>query len=182
MLRRMFSVGSLVILWILCTVPAHAESDLRRSLEVALGFSHSGGESDIDFRGFRGKFRLADRWAIEGSLQTEKVSFVTLTQGSSFLGHADAFLTEFSARRDLKRGRRFELFAFGGPGYFWYDGEPDEISRRDTSAFLHLGLGLDIELTRRLFLRPDIRQRWFEKDQQGDDFQTQAQVSLGWKF
>ena len=75
---------------------------------------------------------------------------------------------------------RFALFA--GPGWAFFDatsynpGMPDD-SGSDDSFTLHAGASLRIDLSDRVYVRPDVRARWIDKLDDAIDYE--ASVGIG---
>lgn len=119
----------------------------------------------------RGGYRLDERWGVESQLTYD-----------SDTGLGDEWTLDLSARLALKDTRRLHVFAAGGAGWFRTDADPGVPAiYDDDSATLHLGLGLEYDLTERLYLRPDLRGRWL-LDSELDDVEEELSVSLGWRF
>lgn len=104
--------------------------------------------------GLRGSYRFNNVWALEGVL-------VQSTED----GDVDR-LFDLSAKAYFLHADRFEVYAVGGVGHSSLDG-----------FIPNLGLGSEIALGSRAFLRPEIRGRW--NDEKVD---PEYSLGVGWRF
>lgn len=93
-------------------------------------------------------------------------------------------LLDLSAARIFNPGSRTELSVFGGPGWAFADatarsGPTGTISRSSDSLTLNFGGGLRISLSDRVYLRPDVRARYFEESETVD---LEASIGVGFRF
>ncbi|MDA8019559.1 MAG: outer membrane beta-barrel protein [Thermoanaerobaculia bacterium] len=110
--------------------------------------------------GLRAGYRSSNRIGIEASL------------GYADTDVADATFLDLSAKIYFgSEASKAQAFLFAGPG--WADVDSDDV------LTLNLGVGLDIRLSDRMFLRPDVRSRWFEHSEASD---LEASLSLGFTF
>lgn len=91
-------------------------------------------------------------------------------------------LVDLSAALSLNPGSPFELSIFGGPGWAFLDFSSrgfatfPPASSSDDSFTLHAGANLQISLSERIYLRPDVRARYFEES---EDIDLEASIGLG---
>lgn len=113
--------------------------------------------------GLRGGYRMSDRFAVE------------LTAGR--VDELEGFdLAELSLKTYLGSATgNAQLFLFAGPGWANLDFGFFEI---DTLT-ANVGVGADLYLGRNVYLRPDVRWRWFEDF---DDSEVEATLALGFSF
>lgn len=114
--------------------------------------------------GLRSGYRFSRTWALEGSLSRPD-------------GGGGAWLGDLSAKLYVLHASLFELYALGGPGRSRLPFQ-DEAGTRPT---LHLGIGAEISLVDRAYLRPEFRQRWDRAHVDGNGLQEYS-LGLGWKF
>lgn len=112
--------------------------------------------------GVRGSWHLKRRFALEGSLSRLAVGI-------------DIFLADFSTKYYLRDRGRTDVYAVGGLGAIWAD---DFVN---TETTLHLGIGLEVDLTKRLYFRPEIRSRWFARAIDGTVI-GDLSLGLGWRI
>jgi hypothetical protein len=85
---------------------------------------------------------------------------------------------EVSARAFLLHFDRFELYALAGPGV--HREELPGITNDVTTV--HAGIGGEVGLTPRIYLRPEIRTRW-PSDHLDDRFRsTDYTLGFGWRL
>ena len=154
------------------------------------GTSHLGDEAAF---GVRGGYRFTDRWAIQGSLSRTELFDIHTSYLDTGL---DATFFDLSAMFFITPNRKAELFVYGGIGMARFDVGIGPI-RFDTGSgrvhvprfgatvddefTTHLGLGVNIQLTDRMYLRPDIRSRWLG-DFDGGTVDAEPSIGLGWRF
>jgi len=146
--------------------PAAAQEQERGfSLDLFGASIRASGSNDANSRslGLRGGYRFSRTWALEGSL-------------SRLDEDAQVWFGDLSAKAYFIHVSHFELYALGGPGRSGVsDGDGTD------RATLHVGLGAEIGLGDRAYLRPEARRRW---DAGQGDFGGVHEYSLGigWKF
>lgn len=132
-------------------------------------------ETDFDLDettfGARGGYRFGERWGIEGAISRQDVEFFD-----------EVYFADFSLRRSLAGGDRTELFLIAGPGLFRIDSGDFLVDSSETELAFHAGLGLDINLGERFYLRPDVRARWIDSDFLDDDIHTEVTLGAGFRF
>jgi hypothetical protein len=175
---------STLVLVALSAPPVSADEEPRSSFELSLTDALATLlDDDERLATFRGVHRFRPRWAAEAALGIDDARF------------SDEWQLDLSIRYTFLRTRRLDFFVLGGPGYSWHDasfatvltdpdGFPAVLTReaREDSATVHLGFGLEIDLTDRLYLRPEVRHRWLLASSFFDDEDTDLGVSLGWRF
>jgi hypothetical protein len=145
--------------------PASAQTDVRGSFFDLFGARVQSTDSNDHFHtesyGARGGFRFNKVWALEGSL--------------SRINDSDVWFGDVSAKAYFLRVNRFEMYAVASPGLFKVSGENPELT-------LHAGIGAEIGLTERLYLRPEVRGRWLAKELDGDSGLLDYSLGIGWRF
>lgn len=167
MTRRIFHPSSLLIAAVFALAaasPASAQSEVRGSYFDLFGArveSTSGDEFHTESYGARGGFRFNNVWALEGSVSRIK--------------DTDVWFGDLSAKAYFLHLNRFEMYAVASPGLFKVSGE-------DPRLTLHAGIGAEIALTERLYLRPEVRGRWLAKELDHDSGLVDYSLGLGWRF
>jgi opacity protein-like surface antigen len=131
------------------------------------GYLRSTGSIDghsKDF-GLRGSYRFSGTWAVEGA-------FAKVDEGG------DLWFGDLSAKAYLVDTSRFEIYALGGPGVFRakLGGEASD------QATVHFGIGAEIGLGARAYLRPEIRGRWATDELNWDAGIAEYSLGIGWRF
>ena len=143
--------------------PASAQSEVRSPSFDVFGTRASGGSDSFhtESYGVRGGFRFSDVWALEGSLSRGNGS-------NSWDGDA-------AVKAYFLHASRFEMYAVASPGVIKASGENPKL-------ILHAGLGAEIGLTERIYLRPEVRGRWLDNGVTGDNRRVDYSLGLGWRF
>jgi opacity protein-like surface antigen len=115
--------------------------------------------------GARGGFSLTRVWALEA----------TLSRSSDY--HI-AWNGEVSAKAYLFQGDRARLFALAGPGIHREDLSGDSAD----STTVHVGIGVEIELSPRFYLRPELRSRWPTAHLDDRNRATDITLGFGWRL
>jgi hypothetical protein len=122
-------------------------------------------DSDADFHtesyGVRGGFRFGNVWALEGAL-------------SRLNEDEDVWFGDLSAKAYAIHSDRFEIYALAGPGVY-------KVPDREWVT-VHLGIGAEIGLGQRAYLRPEIRGRWLADELKADDGLLDYSLGFGWRF
>ena len=153
------------------------------NLEISTGIFYSeldgGFLGDQAAIGFRGGYRFTDRWALQGSISRVEL----FDYGQSFVNFdGNATFFDVSGMFYLNPRSRAEVFVYGGIGAASFDLEVGGIFLGAPGTFTtHLGIGLNIRLTKLLYLRPDIRARWLGNFA-GGAVDTESSIALGWRF
>ncbi len=109
--------------------------------------------------GLRGSYPLTKRFAVEGSVMK--------------LGnYDDLWMTDVSAKYYLKNSGRTGVYVAGGPGLIFGSGASE--------ATAHLGLGLEIQATRHIYVRPEVRGVALMDNLDAND--VDFSLGLGWRF
>ncbi len=163
-------------------------------LEVFAGQYFSDSEiGDEPVVGIRGGYRFNDHFGLQGSIGRVELLHPVF---SVFDADGDGIFFDVSALWYLNPGKKAEWVLFGGPGFaslesggqFKIPGLIYDNHRRSTdSATLHAGVGVEISLGQRTYLRPAVKARWFEGFSSQDDFlrsdvDVEATVAFGWKL
>ena len=154
-------VLSLAALFFGSASPASAQAG-SGALEIYFGQFALDEDYDDSTYGLRGSYRPTDRIGIEASL------------GHTDLDFDDITFLDLSTKVYLGSGKgKAQVFLFAGPGWAKRDfGNGDVFTA-------NAGLGLDLHLGERVFLRPDLRYRWFDED---DVIDLELSLSLGFSF
>lgn len=116
--------------------------------------------------GLRGSFHLGGRFALEGSVSKLENSFT----------FGDVWLADLSAKYYVKNRGRTAVYLVGGPGTMI----SSDFDAGET--LLHLGLGLEILVGDHLFVRPEVRGRWFTDYLRSDATLGDLALGFGWRF
>lgn len=123
-------------------------------------------DSDADFHsesyGLRGGYRFNNTWALEGTV-------------ARLNEDADIWFGDLSAKAYLIDTSHFEIYALGGPGVYKVESDYEKV-------MLHLGIGAEIGLGQRAYLRPEVRGRWLADELKADEGLVEYSLGLGWRF
>ena len=109
--------------------------------------------------GLRGSYPLTKRFAVEASV-------------TRFVDFDDLWMTDVSAKYYLKNSGRTGVYVAGGPGLIFGSGASEVTA--------HLGLGLEIQAGRHMYVRPEVRGRALVEDLAAND--VDVSLGLGWRF
>jgi hypothetical protein len=115
--------------------------------------------------GLRGGLRVSRVWSLEA-------------EDARSTGRPIAYDGEVSAKAYLFQTDRFRLFALAGPGIH----EEDRFGDTRYTATVHAGLGGEIALAPRIYLRPEVRGRWPADHFSGRNHTLDYTVGLGLRF
>jgi hypothetical protein len=87
----------------------------------------------------------------------------------------DIWFGDVSLKAHALRSERFDLYAVAGPGLI-------QVESEDPEATVHLGVGLEIGLSERSYLRPEVRGRWLTDELHFDEGVVDYSVGFGWRF
>lgn len=192
-LRFSFFFVLLLPLLPIATPAAHAG---QGTFEILVGEYFA--DSTIDEEpviGVRGGYRFSEHFALQGSLARVDNVHPVFTPFSD----DSAVFLDLSAIWYANPGKRAELMLYGGPGVVSYetrqgcfvcfdnDGHLRNTYDSEDLATLHAGIGLQINLSPRFYLRPDVKARWIEGFSSSDGFERseadfEATFAVGWKF
>jgi hypothetical protein len=168
MTRRDYQIASVlvaVMFSLAVASPASAQSEARGAFFDFFGarVEPTDGSADVhtESYGVRSGFRFNNVWAVEGSLSRIKDS--------------NAWFGDVSAKAYLLHANRFELYAVASPGLSKVSGENPQLT-------VHAGIGAEIALSQRAYLRPEVRGRWLTKELRGDSGLVDYSLGLGWRF
>ena len=171
---RVHQFAILALLVAVWAVPAWADGF---SVELLAGRYSSGEEvmSNQAFLGARGGFEISEAIGIEAA-----VSLAQDTESLGALGNLDLSLTlaDLSVKWHPLARRKHDFFVYGGPGWAFADVDGFVNGSADTLT-AHVGLGVNVQISDRLYLRPDIKVRWFED---GGDVSTDTTIGIGYKI
>jgi len=135
------------------------------ALDIFGGYFGDSGSSHPRTFGLRGSYRFTDTWAVEGAFAKVDVG------GQVWFG-------DLSAKAYLVDTSHFEIYALGGPGRFRSRFFGDTFNQNT----VHLGLGAEIGLSSRAYLRPEVRGRWATDEITWDARLTEYTLGFGWRF
>ncbi len=150
---------------------AVASSASAQDVERGPSFELFGGrieptDSDADFHsesyGLRGGYRFGNMWALEGTV-------------ARLNEDVDVWFGDLSAKAYLIDTSRFEVYALGGPGVYKVEDASEKVT-------LHLGVGAEIGLGQRAYLRPEVRGRWLADELKADEGLAEYSLGIGWRF
>lgn len=162
--------------------PAEAQSAdaFRNSIELSLSPSYSSANGlDSEAFGLRYSRFFDERWGLQIAYQREDGAFFD-----------DDEILEASAQLRFFENDRLQFFGYFGAGVLRYglfniDPAANTIPDLGDDEILsvHFGLGLDIDLGERLFLRPDVIFRRYEDILDiRDSHVTDATIAVGYRF
>jgi hypothetical protein len=137
-------------------------------------------DNDLTF-GVRGTYRWRDAAAFE-------LSVGRYEDDKDFAGVASldfsATLVDASVAWTFNPGSRAELAVFGGPGWAFVDAKARalgvwSLAASNDTFTLHLGADVRISLSDRVYLRPDVRARYFEES---EDVDLEASIAVGFRI
>lgn len=150
---------------ILSSSAAAQTEDHGPAFDIFGGYLGSSGSGHPRTFGIRGSYRFTDVWAVEAAFAKVDIG------GQVWFG-------DVSAKAYLVDTSRFEVYALGGPGRFRSRFFADTFNQNT----VHLGLGAEIGLGARAYLRPEIRERWATDEITWDARLTEYTLGVGWKF
>lgn len=163
MSRRLvgFQITRAAVLMVVLGASAARAQDESRGFSLDLFGAYvtaeaNGDTADEESWGLRGSYRFTSVWALEAALST-------LRQEGENLYFGDV-----SVKAYLFQANRFAGYLLGGAGLL-------KVNNVEETT-LHAGLGAEIALGERSYLRPEIRGRWLEEDV---DIVTFMDYSLG---
>lgn len=181
--NRLFQVLlslAFLIVWLSgSTAPALAQSHHGATFEIFAG-AYQPEDNVLDTGatfGLRGGYRYSDAFGFEGSVSAFHSD---LGPGVDVdFGFFDASFKWYPG----SGGKKNELLLFGGPGWSRVDASAQTIfgnlSVSDDSATAHIGIGGELHVGNRWYLRPEARARYFDK---GGDVDTEATLAVGFTF
>jgi hypothetical protein len=143
--------------------------------------------------GVRFGYNLAEHFGMQLDLSHFETDFDVPAPGFPGLPAGDydydQFMADLSFEWQINPDDRAVFQVYGGPGYAWTDVDGPGSFKADGDDFwsLHAGAGVQIGITDRFYVRPDVRARWFDTD--GDDNNAfrddtsvdwQGTVAIGW--
>jgi hypothetical protein len=132
---------------------------------ASLHLYDDGDEASDQGYGLRGAYRFTSRWAVEAALYKVNEDEV------------DIFVGDLSAKVTLADLTSFSLYAVAGPGLVRIAVDDFDV---DEETY-HLGLGAEIPLGAKGYLRPDVRGRRYV-DSDIDVTLVDYSLGFGWKF
>ena len=123
--------------------------------------------------GIRGGMDFRDGWGWEGSLGR----FETTVEAVDF----EALFLDLSLLYEVNPADRVVFQVFGGIGYAGATAEFGGVSEDDSSLTVNAGLALKVYASERVYVRPDVRGRWFE-DCDESCFEWEFTLAVGFRF
>ena len=154
-----------------CALPMLSSSaaaqteDHGPAFDVFAGYYDTSGSGNPKAFGLRGSYRFSDVWAVEAAYSKVDVD------GQLWFG-------DVSAKAYLVDTSHFEIYALGGPGRFTAKAFGETFNQNT----VHLGLGAEIGLGARAYLRPEVRGRWATDEITWDARLTEYTLGFGWRF
>lgn len=164
-----------VVLWtsvilVALTATSAVADDRPFSLAVtAQRFEAAGladGTQDDIALGVEGAYRLGDRWRFAARLANATLSGTdpriacVLIAPNCAEYDADVWSAEISARYAFWHRGPVEVYALAGIGWTQLDFDLLGLSQTEDAFTQHVGLGAEIDLGARLFVRPEVRRRF----------------------
>jgi hypothetical protein len=146
------------------TEPGGASFDLFGSHSVV--YSSAGGFTfHAESLGVRGAYRFTSLWAGEAALSRSN-------------GDHPVWNGDISAKATLFQADRFALYALAGPGVH----REDFAGRSADASTVHAGIGTEIGLGARAYLRPEILARWPTRHLDDRNRSVDYTLGFGWRF
>lgn len=174
---KLIAAGAALAAALLAFAPASGAQEFSQGLEIAAGAGYSSNDHfDFSTLAIRYHYDWTERWGIEA----------TYTNQDQDILEADIY--EVSARFAFFQNDRVKVFAFAGGGWLSYEfgysvgGDAYYYGSKDTVA-LSSGIAAEISLGDRLYLRPDLRER-FALDIFGpyDESGTELTLAVGYRL
>jgi hypothetical protein len=171
--RTLMLTGLSLVALVAGAAPASAQRELTASLELfgSHGVVYSSG-GHFTFHqeslGVRGGAQFGGPFGIEASVQRSN-------------GNDTVYDFDLSAKYYFVQRERFGFYALAGPG----DRHENTFFGSETDrGTLHLGVGTEIGLGAKAYLRPEILMRWpmTHSDQVVTDRTTDFTLGFGWRF
>lgn len=153
--------------------PASAQQGVTLEFLAGQYFPSDDAIGDDVVYGVRGGYRFSEHLGLDASLSLFRPSEIDSGFGKIDLNMA---FTDVSLKWYPKPGHRAEVFFYGGPGWAFFDLQEPFPASAD-SFTLHSGVGVDVKVNDRFYIRPDIRGRWIE-----DSSDVDFEVSVGFGF
>jgi opacity protein-like surface antigen len=170
-MKRRFNTLFCTLILAACALPALSSSaaaqtaDHGPAFELFGGYLGDSGSDHPRIFGARGSYRFSDVWALEATYSKADVG------GQVWFG-------DVSAKAYFLRANRFSFYALGGPGIFRAKAFGETFNQNT----VHLGLGTEIDLGARAYLRPEVRGRWATDEITWDARLTEYSLGFGWRF
>jgi hypothetical protein len=167
---------------------AQGSNDRSDGVELAIGLGYSsqedGDHGDVTMLGARYVHDFTERWGFEASYSQHDDFTYRYEEGR---------FADISARYTAWENERLALVLLLGGGIVSYKGNLELILHPggivvydyedDETSTAHVGAALEISLTDRLYLRPDVRyRRLFNFLELFDDSTTEASFAVGYRF
>lgn len=157
----LLGVVPVALVWLLTGAPAEAQTEPDRFQFDLFGAYLTAGGIGVEVNGLRGSVRFSDRWAVEGTL-------LRLDGGGVLLG-------DFSVKKYKKARGRTAFYFLAGAGLL------SDSHFEEQVVMVHLGLGTEISLGQKVYLRPELRGHWFAEEL-GAVTIGDFSLGVGWRF
>ena len=157
------------------TTPTPARADGNGhvgEIEIFAGYlwaDYSNHDLDLDdfVYGARGGYNFTDRFALQGTVERFDGEDSTGSGLGKVTYRVQSWFVDVSFVWQVNPDDRATFMVYGGPGWGNFDADitGSTIAVDDSEFTLHAGLGLEIALTKHIYLRPDVRTRWYELDE-----------------
>jgi opacity protein-like surface antigen len=175
-MNRRFDALFRALILAACTLPLLSAAAVAQEERRGTSFELFGGASAIyssdrglslhaESFGVRGGFHLTRIWTVEAQLSRSSHDRLLLNG-------------EVSAKAYLFQADRFRFFALAGPGLQY----EDAAYRGGISSTVHAGIGAEIDLTAKTYLRPEVRAGWYSDHLSGTDYTLNYTLGFGWRF
>jgi hypothetical protein len=174
------AAGAALAAALLAFAPASNAQEFSQGLEIAAGASYNsndeGSDFDLSTLAVRYHYDWTENWGIEASYTNQDQDIL------------EAELYEATVRFAFFQNEKVKVFAFAGGGWLSYDfgylvgGDAYYFGSNDALA-LTSGIAAEISLGDRLYLRPDLRER-FALDIFGpyDESSTELTLAVGYRL
>jgi len=132
---------------------------------AAIYTSDRGLSVHADSFGVRGGFHLTRIWTVEAALSRSSRDYA-------------AWNGDVSAKAYLFQADRFRFFALAGSGLQY----EDAAYRGGVSSTVHAGIGAEIDLAAKTYLRPEVRAGWYSDHLSSTDYSLAYTLGFGWRF
>jgi hypothetical protein len=148
-----------------CAMPQEANPGASIDLFGGRVVSIESSDGHSNSYGVRGGYRFGRVWALEGSGEHLNEGFTN-------------WFLDLSAKASFVHANRFEIYGLAGPGVIYVSA----FGQSNHQATVHAGLGAQIGLGDRAYLRPEVRGRWSTGDVKFNGGLVTYSLGVGWRF
>ena len=168
-IHQVCTIPALAALAFLAFAPSASAQEENRGPAIEVFGAHvrnieSGGGTSQSY-GLRGDYRFGQVWALEGSVSHLNEGFTN-------------WFGDLSAKAYFVHSNRFEIYGLAGPGLF----RVSAFGETSNQATVHAGIGAQIYLGERAYLRPEVRGHWATNDLVFKDGLADYALGIGWRF